>query len=147
MFNKLVERFPVVKQLVKFVVVGGINTGIDFLILNIEMVLTGITSGPGMIAQNSISFGLATVNSYFLNKRWTFEDKDTQKEGVKFSQFLMVSIVGICINGGIVYLITTFVHPMFGLNPQLWANLAKVAATGISLIWNFIGYKFIVFKK
>lgn len=135
------------KQLVRFVVVGGINTGIDFLVLNIEMVLSGITSGPGMIVQNSISFGIATVNSYFLNKSWTFEDKDSNKEGVKFSQFLAVSIVGISINGGVVYLVTTFIDPVLGISPQLWANIAKLAATGISLIWNFVGYKFFVFKK
>ena len=147
MLQKILERFPALKQFVKFVVVGVINTGIDFLILNIEMFFTGITSGSGMIVQNSISFGAATINSYYLNKRWTFEDRETQKEGVKFSQFIIVSLVGISINGGIVYAITTFINPLFGISPQLWANLAKVAATGISLIWNFIGYKFIVFKK
>lgn len=135
------------KQIVRFVVVGVINTGIDFLILNVEMMLTGITSGPGMLAQNTISFGAATINSYYLNKRWTFEDNDSGKGGVKFSQFLIVSIIGISINGAVVYLATTFVHPVFGISPQLWANVAKLAATAISLVWNFLGYKFIVFKK
>ena len=47
----------------------------------------------------------------------------------------------------VVFGVTTFIPPFFGLSPELWANLAKVAATGFSLIWNFIGYKFIVFKK
>jgi len=147
MLQKLFLKFPILKQLAKFVIVGGINTGIDFAVLNIEMILTGITSGPGMLVLNSISFSVATTNSYFMNKRWTFEDKDAEKSGVKFSQFLAVSIVGIIINGGIVYLITSFTNPLFGLSPQLWANVAKLFATGISLIWNFIGYKFFVFKK
>lgn len=147
MFEKLLARFPIVAQLARFVVVGLINTGIDFLILNLEMYLTKITSGPGMLVQNTISFGLATINSYLLNKYWTFGDKSKKKEGIKFAQFLFVSIIGISINGGIVYLITTFIPPMFGINSQLWANVAKLAATAISLIWNFVGYKFIVFKK
>ena len=147
MFNKLTARFPIIKQLVRFVVVGVINTGIDFLILNIEMFFTHITSGSGMILQNAISFGLATINSYYLNKSWTFSDKDKKKEGIKFAQFLTVSLIGIIINSLIVYLITSFIPPMFGVNPQLWANIAKLAATAISLIWNFLGYKFIVFKK
>lgn len=147
MTNNLLERFPIIKQLAKFVVVGGINTGIDFLVLNIEMFLTNITSGPWMFVLNSISFSVATVNSYYFNKYWTFKDKDTASQTFQFSQFLVISIIGISINGAIVYLITTFIPPMFGINPQLWANLAKVAATGASLIWNFLGYKFIVFKK
>lgn len=147
MLKKLLLKFPIIKQLAKFIVVGGINTGIDFLVLNIEMILTGITSGPSMLILNSISFSAATTNSFFMNKRWTFEDSGNKKDGVKFSQFLIVSIIGITINGGVVYLITSFVDPLFGLNPQLWANVAKLFATGISLVWNFIGYKFIVFKK
>lgn len=147
MSAKLLERFPIIKQLAKFVVVGGLNTGIDFLVLNIEMFLTGITSGPWMLIMNSVSFSVATVNSYYFNKYWTFQDKNAQSQTFQFSQFLIISIIGISINGGVVYLITTFIPPMFGIGPQLWANLAKVAATGLSLIWNFLGYKFIVFKK
>ncbi len=136
-----------IKQFSKFVVVGVINTSIDFLVLNIEMIITGITSGPFIFLFNSISFSVATVNSYFMNKRWTFQDREKSHEAVKFSQFLAVSIVGISINGGTVYFITTFITPFFGIDPLLWANIAKVAATGLSLIWNFIGYKLWVFKK
>ncbi len=147
MLQKLIKKFPILQQLMRFVVVGLINTGIDFLILNVEMFLTRITSGPGMIAQNAISFGVATINSYYLNKKWTFSDNERKKEGIKFTQFLTVSIIGIIINTIIVYLFTTSVQPMFGLNPQLWANVGKIIATAISLIWNFLGYKFIVFKK
>jgi len=147
MLKKIFDRFPIAKQIFRFFVVGVINTGIDFLILNIEMFLTKITSGPGMIVQNAISFGLATINSYYLNKYWTFDYKDKKKEGVKFAQFLIVSLIGISINTAIVYLFTTLVSPMFGMGNQLWANIGKILATGISLVWNFLGYKFIVFKK
>lgn len=145
--ENLFLKFPFIKQFVKFFVVGIINTAIDFLVLNTEMLLTGITSGPYMFLLNSISFAVATTNSFFMNKRWTFEDKGDQKEGVKFSQFLVVSVIGITINGGVVYFITSFINPLFGMNPQLWANVAKLFATAISLVWNFLGYKFIVFKK
>ncbi|GBE16260.1 GtrA-like protein [bacterium BMS3Abin15] len=136
-----------IKQFSKFVVVGVINTAIDFLVLNLEMVLTGITSGPYIFLFNSISFSVATVNSYFMNKHWTFQDQEKSHEAVKFSQFLAVSVVGISINGGVVYFITTFIEPFFGMDPLLWANIAKIVATGLSLIWNFIGYKLWVFKK
>ncbi|HAI73881.1 MAG TPA: hypothetical protein DCS28_01210 [Candidatus Moranbacteria bacterium] len=147
LLENLFLKLPFIKQFVKFFAVGIINTAIDFVVLNFEMAVTGITSGPYMFILNSISFSVATINSFFMNKRWTFEDKENKQSGVKFSQFLVVSVIGITINGGIVYAITSFINPLFGMNPQLWANVAKLSATAISLVWNFLGYKFIVFKK
>src|SRR3989338_8311081 len=136
------------KQFSKFIIVGGINTSIDFLILNILIYITGITAGVELFILNCISFSVAVINSYFMNKHWTFEDKTkTEQEPVKFSQFLAVSIVGIVINGLVLTSITTYIPPLFGLSAILWANIAKLLATGFSLIWNFIGYKFFVFKK
>ncbi|MDO8529557.1 MAG: GtrA family protein [bacterium] len=136
-----------IKQFAKFVVVGIVNTGIDFGVLNAEMAITGIASGKMMFILNAVSFSIATTNSFFLNKYWTFQAKEKSDSGVKFSQFLGVSIIGIIINSAIVFALTTYVSPVAGLSPKLWANAAKILATGISLIFNFVGYKFWVFKK
>ena len=122
------------------------NTAIDFAILNSLMWWTGIYSGASIILLNIVSFSIAVFNSYFWNKYWTFKDLD-KVEAKEFSQFILVTLIGLAINSSIVYGITTLVSPMFGISPELWANLAKVAATGFSLIWNFIGYKFIVFNR
>ncbi|MDD5083526.1 MAG: GtrA family protein [Candidatus Moranbacteria bacterium] len=138
-----------IKQFSKFFIVGIINTGIDFAILNIEMVVTGITSGPMIILFNVISFSVAVINSYYLNKLWTFEDKrpDKEKMPMKFSQFIGVSVVGIGINSLVIFGFTALIPIMFGLSARMWVNVAKVFATGASLIWNFVGYKLWVFKK
>ncbi len=137
----------VATQFSKFVLIGGINTVIDFAVLNIEIKLTGITSGSGLFVLNTISFFVAVINSYFMNKYWTFHDITRKREETKFAQFIAVSVVGSGINSSIVAGITTFVAPMFGVSPVLWANIAKLLATGISLVWNFVGYKLFVFKK
>ncbi len=133
-------------QFLRFVLVGLLNTGIDFLILNLLSKVTGITSGNALIPINMLSFTIATTNSYFLNKRWSFRDGNQLNPGKKFVMFLLVSLVGVTINTTIIRLITNL-DPMFGLSSQLWLNVAKVGATGISLFWNFIGYKLFVFKK
>jgi hypothetical protein len=31
-----------------------------------------------------------------------------------------------------------------GLTPQIWENLGKALATGGTLLWDFLGYKFLV---
>ena len=135
-----------IKQFSRFVVIGFMNTGIDFAILNLLMWWTDIYSGKWIILLNLISFSMAVFNSYFWNKYWTFKDRDGI-EAKEFSQFILITLIGVVINSSIIYGITTFVSPMFGISPELWANLAKAAATGFSLVWNFAGYKFIVFKK
>ncbi|MBU4082753.1 GtrA family protein [Patescibacteria group bacterium] len=140
-YKKLVVQFS------KFVLIGFLNTGIDFAILNLLMWQTGIYSGRYIIILNAISFSVAVINSYFWNKLWIFRAGGTEKQAGEFAQFVAITLVGMALNTAVVYSITTLVSPMFGLSAELWANLAKVAATGISLVWNFAGYKFIVFKR
>jgi len=109
---------------------------------------TKIYSGRWLILFNSISFSAAVINSYFLNKYWTFKSQNVEDSKAKqFSQFLIISVIGISINDAIVYGLATFTSPLFGLSAQMWTNVAKLFATAASMVWNFIGYKFIVFKK
>lgn len=143
---------PKTKELIiqfsKFVLVGVVNTGIDFIILNLLIRITGITTGIGIVVLNSISFTAAVVNSYFMNKYWTFGIKGETTKTVEASKFLLVSLIGLGINNGIVYGITDFISPLFSqIGPVFWVNIAKIVATGVALIWNFIGYKVFVFKK
>ena len=138
----------IIKQISKFVIVGVINTGIDFAVLNALLFSTKIYSGRWLILFNSISFSAAVINSYFLNKYWTFKSQNVENSKAKqFSQFLIISVIGISINDAIVYGLATFTSPLFGLSAQMWTNVAKLFATAASMVWNFIGYKFIVFKK
>lgn len=71
----------------------------------------------------------------------------TGRQSGEFTKFMVVSVIGTFINSSVVGLVTGFIPPLFGTNPELWANLAKVAATAVALVWNFTGYKLLVFKK
>ncbi|KKQ04546.1 MAG: hypothetical protein US15_C0051G0001, partial [Candidatus Moranbacteria bacterium GW2011_GWF1_36_4] len=90
----------------------------------------------------------------FLNKHWTFQDKSKKDEGRKFSQFIFVSIIGMLINVSVATITVTylkepineFVNLKF-LTDQLWVSIGGLAGTAVGLFWNFIGYKFWVFKK
>lgn len=134
-------------QFGKFFIVGILNTGLDFLVLNFLMWMTQAYKGTPIIIFSTISFCAAVTNSYFLNKYWTFGDKSKEQAPQQFIKFLSVAIVGLVLNNSIIYFITTLVNPIFGLTPVLWANFAKAMATGVVLIWNFAGYKLFVFKK
>lgn len=147
MNNFLIQKYPIIAQAVKFLAVGFMNTALDFAVLNLLMWRTGIYKGPWIILLNVVSFSIAVTNSYLWNKYWTFRAKGPVIAPLQMSQFLIVSLIGTGINSGLVYGLATFIPPFFGLSPKLWANLAKAVATGFSLIWNFSGYKFIVFKN
>ena len=141
------RKIFIVFQFAKYATVGFANTAVDFGILNLLMWATGIYSGKMIIVLNSLAFLLAVIHSYLWNKFWAFKTRGRGGVSGQFLQFLAVTIVGILINGAIVYIISTWVTPMFDLSDVAWANAAKVVATVVSLIWNFIGYKFIVFRK
>ncbi|MBD3300408.1 MAG: hypothetical protein GF347_03585 [Candidatus Moranbacteria bacterium] len=161
--NKFVSK-GTIKQFAKFVVTGFINTGIDMGIFWLLTTTLGITQGFYIVVFNSIGFSLATVNSFFLNKYWTFgikKQKNREKEIVDFGQFLTVSIIGLAINSSVVFFLTTLIPPFFNIDflqdfftnlgasgyREYWAIFSKACATGVSLFWNFIGYKLWVFKK
>ncbi|MFC1645430.1 GtrA family protein [Patescibacteria group bacterium] len=142
------------KQLVRFGLVGIMNTFVDLLILNIETIATGIKEGAGYSVQKGISFLAAVIFSYFLNKHWTFQDKSKEEAGKKFSQFAFVSAIGMLINISTATLVITYAKAPVNellqlsfLTDQLWVNIGALSGTAIGLIWNFIGYKLWVFKK
>lgn len=141
------SKSNLLKQLVKFAVVGLINTGVDYIVLFALTKATGIYEGNGLIPLNAISFSAAVVNSYFLNKKWSFNDQSNSEGARKFSLFLVVSVIGAAINTGIVVLVSTKINPLLGLSQEQWLAVSKILATGVTLIWNFVGYKLLVFKK
>jgi|GEM_PF-466590 len=71
----------------------------------------------------------------------------TASGGKQFVVFVVVSIIGLLINSGLVIVLSKGLPGVVPINEDLIKNLAKALATGVSLIWNFLGYKLIVFKK
>lgn len=142
------SRFlPFFAQFGKFAAVGLSSTAIDFGVLNILSLATGITAGFILGGVNIPGFGVAVFNSYFWNKFWTFKAGGEGGLFHDFSKFLAVAIVGLVLNSGIVIFITTYLPPFWGLSPETHLNIAKVIATLLVLVWNFLGLKFIVFRK
>lgn len=64
----------------------------------------------------------------------------------QFVVFVGVTLVGVLVNSGIVSVATEYIDPLFGMEKELWLNMVKAAATGVSLVWNFLGYKIFVFR-
>jgi len=138
--------FSWIYQFTKFCIVAFLNTAIDFGVLNLFSMLTGLTSGFIIGSVNVPGFILAGTNSYFWNKFWVFRKK-TKGDYSDFVTFLLVIIIGIFVNSGIVIFISTYVSPFYGLSPERWLNVAKAVASVTCFSWKFFIFKFFVFKN
>src|SRR5690242_6616347 len=133
-------------QVVRFGVVGAINTLVDLAILNLLIALTHTGQRGAMFAVfKTVAFVCAVVNSYLMNRSWTFKRVATKNPMLEGSQFMFVSVLGAVVNVGSSWYVATFIHPFSGIHAKWWPSLAARVGTAFSLAFNFIGYKFWVF--
>lgn len=142
----LSRRWPVMIQFVKFGIVGGLNALLDLGVLNLLIALTGISGGIGYSVFKSSSFLVAVTNSYFWNKFWTFRSTEESSAG-ELVKFFLVNLVGFAINVGAASFVVNVIGAPAGFSASVWANIGAVSAVFFTLFWNFIGMKFIVFKR
>jgi len=134
-------------QAAKFFLIGIIATLVDLGVLNLLILVTGVATGSLFSIFKGISFIVATCSKYAGDKFWAFEKMEKKGMGREFGQFFVVTLVGLFINVGAASLIVNILGSQFGLAPELWANVGGIIAAFVSAVWNFIGYKFIVFKS
>ena len=131
----------------KFLLVGALNTLIDLGVLNFLMWISGIYTGIFYSIFKAISFLIATINSYLWNKHWTFEKRERVFAPKEYFKFLIIVTIGLFINVTIASFVVNVIGPQFGITAELWANVGAFSAILIAWVWNFLGTKFIVFKK
>lgn len=144
---KFLSRFwKVLEQFGKFAAVGTLNTLLDLGVLNLLIYLTDISSGASYSGFKAISFVVGTTNSYFWNKFWTFGSRlpITLNE---YGRFIFFTLIGVLINVSAASFVVNVIGAPANVNPKLWANVGALAGVFTALLWNFLSYKKIVFKK
>ena len=136
--EKILEKH---NQKIKFIVVGGINTLIDFILL---FFFTGI--GMNKLIANYFSTGIALLFSFIANKKFTFKST-TGDAKRQFVLFLGVTIVGLWVLQPLVLWISTSALEDYISNESINLFIAKVIATCVSLVWNYLLYSRLVFKN
>ncbi len=145
-FNpKEAERFT------KFLFVGTWGFIVDFgtLTFLIEVVElprlvaegTPYSNTAGLVLSNSISFTLAVISNFTLNRYWTYPESRSKRKRVQLPQFALVSIIGLVINNAIFALTTPlFNNLLLAVSDPQWIDgyiPAKMLATVVVLFWNF----------
>ena len=134
------------RQFVKFCLVGGLNTLVDIVVLNL-LIFAFPAGRQGWLYSlfKAISFLCAATNSYLVNRRFTFDTK-TIISTMQVTEFLFISGVGLAINVGVATTVATFVTPPAFLLAY-WPTIAAISGVPVGLVWDFVGYRYIVFRK
>lgn len=127
------------KQLGRFVVVGVVATGADAIVYG-SLLATLLPDQTG--TSKALAFVVGTVVSFVLNKLWTFES--TTRDPKQAVAFFTLYAASLLLNVAVNQLVLRVADPT--LPVTLARPLGFVCATGASMVTNFIGQKFWVFR-
>lgn len=134
-------------QLGKYGVVGVFNTMFFSGIYNFLIFITDIASGLAIDLFFAIGFIIVVASSLFWNKYWVFEEKKTETLKFEAFKFFIVSAAVALINALILHTIVNIIGAPFGVDEKIWANVGLGVVIITATLGNFLGYKYIVFKK
>lgn len=137
----LTEKLKNSHQLVRYAVVGFVNTAIDFGLLFLLKSL-----GIPVELANICSTGAAFIFSFFANKKYTFKTTDTNVAR-EMVLFVIVTLFGLWVLQTVVINLTMPLAKQIVGDQNIALLIAKLIATAVSLVWNYVLYSKLVFKK
>jgi putative flippase GtrA len=123
---------PVLVQFIKFGIVGISNTLLTFAVYTLLLKVFGVW----YLAASAIGFGVGTINSFLLNRRWTF--RGHVGDALTPVRWTVVQCSGLVLNLGLLYL---FVH-----DARLDKLLAQAFATAVVTISTFFANRAWTFR-
>ena len=124
----------------RFAVIGALSTVIDIGALNALNYL-------GFNSYVAVFFGyfLGAVNGYFFNNNWTYKHLGKKANAKAFSQYVLISFIGLGLTELIIYFLTKIIHSSLSRSELL--NIYKLIAVVIVFFWNFFANRIITFRK
>jgi putative flippase GtrA len=137
------SRMSMFWEIVRFAIVGVANTVIDLLTLNCLLLLFPMQDTTLLVAYNSVAYTVGALNSFVLNKYWTFPGKGTVVKD-ELPRFILINLCGLACNNVLLWMTARIAHPVM-VNAIVWANSSKIfAIAGTSMI-SFLGMRLWVF--
>ena len=141
-------------QLVKFGLVGGLCFVIDFLItLGVSALLrkASFDTDTAALVAGFFGFVISVMVNYFLSMKYVFARKEDMDRRKEFLIFMVLSVIGLGINelllkGSLVVAAKVIVH-LYESQPNLVTAGAKIIATAVVMVYNFVTRKIFLEKK
>jgi len=145
MIKKLMSN-KLIKQLFNFGIVGVLAFFVELLFLNlfIQLILpaifkNGTTEFYTLIA-SPIAFCISVIFNYVMSMLFVFKKREDVNGGQVFIIFVLLNIIALALNQLIMWLFVGF------FNNENY-NVAKVVATGVVTIYNFISRKLFIEER
>lgn len=132
-------------QLLRYCLVGGVNTGIDVLALNVLLWRFPTHNPQMLVAYNSVAYSCGAVSSFCLNKYWTFR-RTQRATGKELRRFIISVLLELVYSNVLVWLAGKVLQP-FIPNPTLWGNTAKLVAVISGVIISYSLMRFWTFAN
>lgn len=136
-----------IKQLLRFGVVGVICTIIDFGLYTICNFL-----GVPYLISGIIGFSVSLIVNYILSMHFVFKRRNDISRRREFLVFVILSVIGLGIHELLLYIFvdiwyagSAWMQRMVGIRAA--EILAKVFATGVVMIFNFVTRKIFLEEK
>ncbi|MCL1839702.1 GtrA family protein [Candidatus Saccharibacteria bacterium] len=118
---------------VRFMMVGGVNTVLDFTIYGLLVSVLGFFA----VVANMISTVIVLTISFGLNYKFVWQSKKSKRETAP--RFVIISLFSAwVVQSGIIWIIVT----IFGTDDVI-SLLAKVVGICAGTITNYLGYRYI----
>lgn len=136
------------KQVMKFGIVGVLCFFIDFIVFKISSSLLGIH----YTVASALGFTISVIVNYILSMKFVFEGKEDMSRKKEFVIFVILSLIGMGLNTLIIYICVDGIYMHVALLKEWFSqdfaeSLGKIGATGIVMVYNFITRKMFLEKK
>ena len=132
-------------QFLRFSLVGILNTLIDVVLFNLFVWIFSPNNSYMVIILNAVAYSIGALNSFFLNKWWTFKQHDRATPNQVVS-FILVTGLGIVGNSAFLWL-ATLILTLLSFSGFFWVNIAKVSAIAGSVMISYLGMRLRVFNR
>jgi len=137
-------------RFIKFAIVGLIGSVIDFGVFNLLTIALHVSS----IASSTVSFALAVINNFILNRFWTYPETRQSSIYKPLVQFIIVSCLGLAIRIPLFAWLEKVLIPLAAktipnvLTPTIVGhNVALALVIGVVMLWNYFVNRFWTFKN
>ena len=143
--HHFLPRSSTFQQFLRYCLVGGVNTGVDVLILNIFLWRFPTHNTQVLVAYNSVAYSCGALSSFFLNKYWTFRrtHRPTAREVVRFVISVLLEVL---YSNVLIWLAGKALQP-FIPNITLWGNASKLVAVVIGAVLSYSLMRFWTFAS
>ena len=142
-----------IKQILKFGVVGGLSFLIDFAIYTLIIAVFGNAKTTVAIAA-FFGFTISLIFNYFTSMKFVFVDDENMDRRKEFTIFAVLSLIGLLLNEvlilGVLAVFDNVPLLQNSLNGLLWRfkeTIGKIFATGVVMVYNFVTRKIFIEKK